>query len=85
LAGSLARRTKNANQGQRLLALAEIYDGSSRSRAAQVGGVGRQIVRGSSGSTRAATMEQTHRAAQSHQIHRKPAMGKWIMINAGWY
>jgi len=41
----LARRTKNANQGRRLLALAEIYDGSSRSRAAQVGGVGRQIVR----------------------------------------
>ena len=49
----LARRTKNANQGRRLLALAEIYDGGSRSRAAQVGGVGRQIVRGSSGSTRA--------------------------------
>jgi transposase len=41
----LARRTKNANQGRRLLALAEIYDGSSRSRAAQVGGVGLQIVR----------------------------------------
>lgn len=40
----LARRTKNANQGRRLLALAEIYDGGSRSRAAQVGGVGRQIV-----------------------------------------
>jgi hypothetical protein len=30
-------------------------------------------------------MEQTHRAARSHQIHRKPAMGKWTMINAGWY
>jgi transposase len=41
----LARGTKNANQGRRLLALAEIYDGISRSRAAQVGGVGRQIVR----------------------------------------
>ena len=41
----LARQTKNANQGRRLLALAEIYDGSSRSRAAQVGGVGLQIVR----------------------------------------
>jgi transposase len=41
----LARRTKSANQGRRLLALAEIYDGSSRSKAAQVGGVGRQIVR----------------------------------------
>jgi hypothetical protein len=41
----LARRTKNANQGRRLLALAEIYDGGSRSRAARVGGVGRRIVR----------------------------------------
>jgi transposase len=41
----LARRTKHANQSRRLLALAEIYDGSSRERAAQVGGVGRQIVR----------------------------------------
>ena len=41
----LTRRTKNANQGRRLLALAEIYDGGSRSRTAQVGGVGRQIVR----------------------------------------
>jgi transposase len=41
----LARQTKNSNQGRRLLALAEIYDGSSRSKAAQVGGVGLQIVR----------------------------------------
>ena len=41
----LARRTKNASQGRRLLALAEIYDGCSRSRAARIGGVGRQIVR----------------------------------------
>jgi len=41
----LARWTKDANQGRRLLALAEIYDGGSRHRAAQVGGVGRQIVR----------------------------------------
>ena len=41
----LARRAKHASQARRLLALAEIYDGSSRSRAARVGGVGRQIVR----------------------------------------
>jgi transposase len=41
----LARRTKDANQARRLMALAEIYDGGSRERAAQVGGVGRQIVR----------------------------------------
>ncbi len=41
----LARVTKNANQSRRLLALAEIYDGGSRSDAARIGGVGLQIVR----------------------------------------
>ena len=41
----LARKTKNANQSRRLLALAEIYDGSRRSDAARIGGVGLQIVR----------------------------------------
>ena len=41
----LARATKSASQGRRLLALAEIYDGGSRSDAARLGGVGLQIVR----------------------------------------
>jgi transposase len=41
----LARTTKSANQARRLLALAEIYDGGSRSDAARIGGVGLQIVR----------------------------------------
>jgi len=41
----LARKTKNANQSRRLLALAEIHDGGSRSGAARIGGVGLQIVR----------------------------------------
>ena len=41
----LARKTKSANQGRRLLVLAEIYDGSSRSDAARIGGVGLQNVR----------------------------------------
>ena len=41
----LARKTKNANQSRRLLALAEIYDGGSRRDAARIGGVGLQIVR----------------------------------------
>jgi transposase len=41
----LARKTKNANQSRRLLALAEIYDGGSRSDAARIGSVGLQIVR----------------------------------------
>ena len=42
---SLARETRNANQSRRLLALAEVYDGRSRSAAARVGGVSLQIVR----------------------------------------
>jgi transposase len=41
----LAKATKNAAQGRRLLALAEIYDGGTRSDAARIGGVGLQTVR----------------------------------------
>ena len=41
----LARATRSANQGRRQLALAEIYDGGSRSDAARIGGVTLQIVR----------------------------------------
>ena len=41
----LARRTKDAPQARRLLALASIYEGASRAEAAQIGGVTRQIVR----------------------------------------
>src|SRR4051794_41196876 len=42
----LARTTKSASQGRRLLALAEIYDGGSRTKAACVGGVGLQTIPG---------------------------------------
>ena len=41
----LAKATKDAAQGRRLLALAEIYDGGMRSDAARIGGVGLQTVR----------------------------------------
>ena len=41
----LARVSRSANQARRLLALAEIYDGGSRTAAARIGGVGLQIVR----------------------------------------
>lgn len=41
----LARTSRSANQARRLLALAAIYDGGSRSAAARIGGVGLQIVR----------------------------------------
>jgi transposase len=40
-----ARKTKNAGQARRLLALAAIYDGSSRTEAAEMGGVTLQIIR----------------------------------------
>src|SRR6059058_4397011 len=42
---SAARESKNANQVRRLLALASIYDGASRTEAAEIGGVTRQIIR----------------------------------------
>ena len=41
----LARASRDAAQTRRLLALATIYDGGSRSHAAKVGGVGLQVVR----------------------------------------
>ena len=41
----LARLSKSAPQARRLLALAQIYDGNSRSKAARIGGVTLQIVR----------------------------------------
>ncbi len=40
-----AKATKDVAQGRRLLALAEIYDGGSRSDGARIGGVGLQIIR----------------------------------------
>jgi transposase len=42
---TLAKGTKDAAQARRLLALAEIYDGGSRTDAARIGGVALQIVR----------------------------------------
>jgi transposase len=42
---ALATATRNAGQSRRLLALAEIYDGGLRTRAARVGNVGLQTVR----------------------------------------
>jgi transposase len=42
---ALAKRTKDGPQARRLLALAAIYDGATRSEAAKIGGVTLQIVR----------------------------------------
>ena len=41
----LAKRSDEANQTRRLLALAAIYDGGSRTEAAKIGGVGLQTIR----------------------------------------
>ena len=40
-----AKRSKDGPQARRLLALAAIYDGATRTEAAKIGGVGLQIVR----------------------------------------
>src|SRR5919205_97583 len=42
---AIARKTKDGPQARRLLALAAIYDGATRSEAAKIGGVTVQIVR----------------------------------------
>src|SRR5215217_7561189 len=42
---AMARKTKDGPQARRLLALAAIYDGASRTEAARIGGVTLQIVR----------------------------------------
>src|SRR5579859_4765630 len=49
----LSRATKIANRARRLLALAEIYDGSSRTTAARIGGVGCRLDRVPRGGVRA--------------------------------
>ena len=41
----IARQSKDATQTRRLLALSAIYDGATRTQAAQLGGVTLQIVR----------------------------------------
>ena len=42
---TLAKASRDARQTRRLLALAAIHEGGSRSEAAKIGGVGLQIVR----------------------------------------
>jgi transposase len=41
----LARKSKDGPQARRMLALAAIYEGATRSEAAKIGGVGLQIIR----------------------------------------
>jgi hypothetical protein len=48
----LARRSKDSPQARRLLALAAIYDGATRTEAAKIGGVGQSKSPPSGGSRR---------------------------------
>jgi transposase len=83
----LARASRDARQTRRLLALAVIYDGGSRTEAARVGGVSLQIVRdwvlrfnaeGPSGLVdrkapgKAALLQAEHRAALAVTIEAGP-------------
>jgi hypothetical protein len=43
---SVARKTKDAAQARRLLALAAVHEGATRTEAARLGGVTLQIMRG---------------------------------------
>src|SRR6516165_7894145 len=65
----LARKTKDGPQARRLLALAAIYDGATRTEAAKIGGVGLQIIRESiwrNGSSRnSASQSPSRRSAGS--------------------
>ena len=82
-----ARRTRDAAQARRLLALAAVYDGASRTEAARIGGVTLQIVRdwvvrfNAQGPTglvdrkapgQASRLNNTHRAALAEVLESGP-------------
>ena len=84
---AMARKTKDGPQARRLLALAAIYDGASRTEAARIGGVTLQIVRdwvvkfnahGPEGLIdrkppgQPSRLTQTHRAALATQLDEGP-------------
>ena len=66
----LARRTQDAKQARRLLALATIYDGGSRSDAARIGDVGLQI----------ADSDEGARVNRALSAHRSDLMAPIILI-----
>ena len=84
---AVARKTKDGPQARRLLALAAIYDGASRTEAARIGGVTLQVVRdwvvkfnahGPEGLIdrkppgRSPKLTNTHRAALATQLDEGP-------------
>ena len=71
----LARQSRDAGQTRRLLALAAIYDGGSRSDAARTGGVGVQIVRDWVVRFNAKGFDGLLSAGRSKHSRRQPAPG----------
>src|SRR5215211_5778695 len=90
---SAARKTKEAAQARRLLALAAVYDGATRTEAARIGGVTLQIVRdwvlrfnaeGPDGLVdrkapgRPSRLNDAHRAALAAAIH---GVVRWRLVD----
>ena len=59
-----AKRPKDGPQARRLLALAAIYDGATRTEAAKIGGVGLQVVRDWVGRVPTGGVARTEQAAR---------------------
>ncbi len=96
---AIARRTKDAAQTRRLLALAAVYDGASRTAAALIGGVTLQIVRdwvvkfnahGSAGlidrkpAGRPSRLNEAHRAALRAVIESGPIPAVHGVVRLRW-
>ena len=69
-----ARRNKDAAQARRLLALAAVYDGATRTEASRIGGVTLQIVRD--------WVVKFNAAGPDGLIDRKPPGSPWCPENA---
>ena len=85
----VAATTKNANQSRRLLSLAAVLDGMSRTDAAQIGGMDRQTLRRGTGTGLAMPYVDTE-AMQLHldEISRTVARGAHAVLlldRAGWH
>ena len=89
-----ARQTKDAAQARRLLALAAIYDGASRTEAARIGGVTLQIVRDwvlrFNAEVPAGLVDRKApgQAARLNDAHRGPWQRRWRVVryrpSTGW-
>ena len=76
----LARKTKDGPQARRLLALAAIYDGATRTEAAKIGGVGLQIIRDARGPDGLLDGKSTGQPSKLNDTQRQAIAG---MIESG--